>query len=68
LSNPFYIYLDNNIITGSVQHSKGLVLIIKSEPLLMFLKRIIILLLDFYAKDIYTMAKMKHKGENTITI
>jgi len=51
-----------------VQRRKGLVLIIKSEPLLMFLKRIIILLLDFYAKDIYSMAKMKQKGENTITI
>jgi hypothetical protein len=34
----------------------------------MFLKRIIILLLDFYAKDIYAMVKVKHKGENTITV
>jgi hypothetical protein len=34
----------------------------------MFFKRINILLLDFYAEDSYTMAKMKHKGENTITI
>jgi hypothetical protein len=61
LSNPFYFYLHNNIITSSVQRTKGLVLIIKSEPLLMFLKIIFILLLDFYAKDIYTMTKMKHK-------